>query len=331
MTAVAAVTGLGAYAPERVLTNADLERMLETSDDWIVSRTGIRERRIAGPGETASSLGAEAARRALDDAGLEVDDIDLVLCATNTPDTPFPCTAGRIWLRLDGPPRPGFDVQAGCTGWVYALETARALIVAGTARRVMVVATDVLSSIVDWEDRSTAVLFGDGAGAVVMEARPEGHAHGVLGSYLNCDGQGGPLLMLPAGGSAMPANQETIVRRQHYMKMAGNDVFRFAVRALPEAITAAVDAAGLALADLDLVVPHQANLRIIEAAARRLDIGLDRFVINIDRYGNTSVASIPLALAEARAAGRLGEGQVVAVAAFGAGLTWGATVIRWGA
>lgn len=324
----AVVAGLGVYAPERILSNADLEQMLDTSDDWIVSRTGIRERRIAGPGETASSLGAHAARRALEDAALEPSAIDMVICATNTGDTPFPCTAGRVWLRLDAAPRPAFDVQAGCTGWVYALELGRALIVAGAVERVLVVATDVLSSIVDWEDRSTAVLFGDGAGAVVLEAGTGDR--GVLGSYLNCDGVGGPLLMLPAGGSAMPASQETIVRRQHYMKMAGNDVFRFAVRALPEAIAGALAASHLSLGDLDLVVPHQANARIIEAAARRLGLDLDRFMVNIERYGNTSVASIPLALAEARDAGRLNAGDVVAVAAFGAGLTWGAAVVRWG-
>ncbi len=324
----AVVAGLGAYAPERILTNADLEQMLDTSDDWIVSRTGIRERRIAAPGETASSLGAAASRAALADAGVDPTAIDMVICATNTGDTPFPCTAGRVWLRLNGPPRPAFDVQAGCTGWVYALELGRALIVAGAVERVLVVATDVLSSIVDWEDRSTAVLFGDGAGAVVLEASAS--TRGVLGSSLNCDGAGGPLLMLPAGGSAMPANQETVVRRQHYMKMAGNDVFRFAVKALPESIAGALQAAHLTLEDLDLVVPHQANARIIEAAARRLGVDLSRFVVNIERYGNTSVASIPLALAEARAAGRIGPDTVIAVAAFGAGLTWGATVIRWG-
>lgn len=326
----AAVVGLGAYAPERVLSNADLEKMLDTNDEWIVSRTGIRERRIAAPGETASTLGAIAARRALEDAQLQPADIDLVICATNTGDTLFPCTAGRIWLRLEAPPRPGFDVQAGCTGWVYALELGRSLIAAGSMRRVLVVGTDVLSSIVDWEDRSTAVLFGDGAGAVVLEARAEGSARGVLASYLNCDGQGGPLLMLPAGGSAMPANQETIVRRQHFMKMAGNDVFRFAVRALPEAMTNAVAAAGLTMDDVDLVVPHQANARIIEAAARRLNMDWDRFVVNIERYGNTSVASIPLALVEARDGGRLPPDGIVLLAAFGAGLTWGAVVIRWG-
>jgi 3-oxoacyl-[acyl-carrier-protein] synthase-3 len=325
------IRGLGTYVPERVLTNRELEQFLDTSDEWIATRTGIRERHIAAPDETASTMGAEAAARALADAGLDRDAIDFVVCATNTGDMVFPCTAGQIWSRLGGAPRPAVDIQAGCTGFVYALELARALLVAGPYRHILVVGTDVLSRIVDWEDRSTAILFGDAAGALVLSAEDPGQGDaGILGSYLNCDGAGGPLLSIPAGGSLLPASTETVARRQHYLKMSGNDVFKFAVRAVPEAVEQALAAAGLTLADLDLLVPHQANLRIIEAAVRRFGLRPDQVVINVDRYGNTSVASIPLALAEARAQNRLAAGTVVALVAFGAGLSWGATVLRWG-
>jgi 3-oxoacyl-[acyl-carrier-protein] synthase-3 len=324
----ARVAGLGTYAPERVLTNRDLEQFLDTSDEWIVTRTGIRERHIAAPGETASTMGAQAARRALEDAGLTPEAIDIVICATNTGDTVFPSTAGRIWAHVGGPPRPGFDIQAGCTGLVYGLELASALLTGGSYRHALVVGTDALSAITDWEDRSTAVLFGDGAGALVLRAE-EGD-RGLLASYLNCDGQGGPLLMLPAGGSAMPASAETVLRRQHYLKMNGNEVFKFAVRALPDAIEQALARAGLGVGDMELLVPHQANQRIIDAAVRRFALKPEQVVVNIDRYGNTSVASIPLALDDARRSGRLRDGTVVVLVAFGAGLTWGANVVRWG-
>ncbi|MCL8207824.1 MAG: ketoacyl-ACP synthase III [Actinomycetia bacterium] len=324
----AVVVGLGTYTPARILTNAELEQRLDTSDEWITSRTGIRERRIAGPGETASTMGAAAVEAALTDAGLPVEAIDWWVCATNTGDTVFPSTAGRILAHLGAPPRPAFDVQAGCTGFVYGLELAANAIAAGSARRAVVVGTDVLSAITDWEDRQTAVLFGDGAGAVVLEGRPGDR--GILASYLNCDGTGGPFLMLPAGGSAMPASVETVAHRQHYLKMSGREVFKFAVRALPDAVEQVLSRAGLDLADLDLLVPHQANRRIIEAAVERFGLAPEQVVVNIERYGNTSVASIPLALADARADGRLRDGRLVVVAAFGAGLTWGAAAIRWG-
>lgn len=325
----ATVVGLGAYAPERVLSNHDLEQMMDTSDEWIVTRTGIRERRIAAPGETASVLGTRAAERALQDAGLGAEALDLFICATNTGDTPFPSTAGRIQFALGGPPRPAFDVQAGCTGLVYAMEIASGLIQSGLMRRIMVVGTDVLSSVTDWEDRSTAVLFGDGAGALILEARADTR-YGILASYLNCDGEGGPLLSMPGGGSAMPASPDSVAARQHYLKMSGNDVFKFAVRALPEAIDQALGRAGLTVSDMDVLVPHQANQRIIDAAVRRFSLNPDQVVVNIERYGNTSVASIPLALAEARDRGRVHDGDIVVLVAFGSGLTWGANVIRWG-
>ncbi|MGC8488684.1 MAG: beta-ketoacyl-ACP synthase III [Clostridia bacterium] len=324
----AVVAGLGTYLPETRLTNQDLERFMDTSDEWIVSRTGIRERRLAGPGETASSMGAEASRRALAAAAIGAEQLDWVICATNTGDTVFPATSTRILNRLGPVQAAAFDVQAGCTGFIYGLALATSLIESGVAARILVVGTDVLSSIVDWEDRSTAVLFGDGAGAIVLEAG-EG-SRGVLASYLNADGTGGPLLMMPAGGSAMPASPASLARRQHYLKMSGNDVFRFAVKALPDAVEAVLRRAELSAQDLDLLVPHQANLRIIDAASKRFGLTADQVVVNIDRLGNTSVASIPLALQEAVQDGRAADDRIVVMAAFGAGLTWGATAVRWG-
>jgi 3-oxoacyl-[acyl-carrier-protein] synthase-3 len=324
----AVVAGIGTYLPETRLTNQDLERFMDTTDEWIVSRTGIRERRLAGPGETASSMGAEASRRALRAANLEPDTLDWVICATNTGDTVFPATATRILNRLGRVQAAAFDVQAGCTGFIYGVALGASLIESGVAVRVLVVGTDVLSSIVDWEDRSTAVLFGDGAGALVLTA---GYGErGVLASYLNADGTGGPLLMMPAGGSAMPASSASIARRQHYLKMSGNDVFRFAVKALPDAVEAVLRRAELGAGDMDLLVPHQANLRIIDAASRRFGLAPEQVVVNIERLGNTSVASIPLALEEAVLDGRAADDRVIVMAAFGAGLTWGATVVRWG-
>ena len=325
----AAIRGLGSYAPERVLTNFELEQTLDTSDEWITTRTGIRERHLAAPEESSSTMGAAAARRALADGGLSPEDIDLVICATNTPDTPFPSTAARIGAALGMPARPAFDVQAGCTGLIYGLELATAGIEAGHWRHVLLVGTDTLSRIVDWTDRSTAVLFGDGAGAFVLSASESGR--GVLGSYLNCDGRGGDLLCLPAGGSKLPASAETVADRQHYMKMNGNEVFKFAVRAVPEAVEQVLGRAGVEAHEIDLWVPHQANRRIIDAGLAPFRLDEARVVVNVDRYGNTSVASIPLALDEARRAGRLLDDGLVLLVAFGAGLAWGAAVIRWGA
>lgn len=325
----AVVTGLGTYVPERILTNQDLEHMMETSDEWIVSRTGIRKRHIADPDVATSDLAVPAVQQALREAGRSIDEMEFIFVATNTPDTIFPSTAARIQARLTSKPIPGVDVQAGCTAWIYTLAMAAAMIEAGVYRRVLVVAADKLSAITDYQDRSTAVLFGDGAGAVVLEAY-ETDTYGILGSYLNADGRGGELLSLPAGGSKQPASPETVENRLHYLKMNGNEVFRFAVKAMPDAVEKSLAVAGLTVEDLDLLVPHQANQRIIDAAMRQFDLDVDKVVSNIERYGNTSVASIPLALGEAREAGKLQPGQVVVLAAFGAGLTWGATVIRWG-
>ncbi len=326
----AVLVGLGTYVPERILSNHDLERMMDTNDEWIVSRTGIRERHLAREDEATSDMAFMASERALADAGVKAEEIDFIYVATNTPDTLFPSTAARLQARLSDTPIPGVDVQAGCTGWIYAIAMAASMIEAGLYRRILVVASDKLSSITDYEDRSTAVLFGDGAGAVVLEARSDAPKHGVLSTYLNADGRGAELLALPAGGSRWPASKDTVDSRLHFLKMSGNDVFRFAVKAMPDAVEQGLARAGLTVADMDLLVPHQANQRIIDAAMRQFGLDETKVVKNIERYGNTSVASIPLALDEVRAEGRLQDGHVVVLAAFGAGLTWGATVIRWG-
>jgi 3-oxoacyl-[acyl-carrier-protein] synthase-3 len=325
----AVLTGLGTYVPERVLSNHDLELMVDTNDEWIVSRTGIRERRLARDDEATSDMAHHAAERALLDAGVSADDLDFIFVATNTPDTIFPCTAARLQASLTERPVPGVDLLAGCTGWIYAIALASAAIEAGLYRRVLVVASDKLSSIVDYEDRTTAVLFGDGAGAIVLEARQDA-ANGILASYLNADGRGAELLSQPGGGSRWPASHDTVAGRLHYLKMNGNEVFRFAVKAMPDAVQKGLERAGLSQEDMDFLVPHQANQRIIDASMRQFGLSEAQVVKNIQRYGNTSVASIPLALDEIRQEGRLKAGHIVVLAAFGAGLTWGSIVLRWG-
>ncbi len=329
MTRRAVVAGLGTYAPARILTNQDLEQMMDTSDEWIVTRTGIRERHVAESDETTSVMAAKASARALADAGIVADDLDFIVCATNTPDTIFPSTAARVQHFLTNTPIPGVDIQAGCTGLIYGMEMASALIQSGSYQNVLVIGADKLTSITDYEDRTTAVLFGDGAGAFVLQGK-EDTDRGILASYLKADGRGADLLIQPAGGSMMPASADTVAARQHFLKMNGNETFRFAVKAMPEAVEKGMEKAGLAIEDMTLLVPHQANLRIIDAAVRRFDLDPSRVVINIERYGNTSVATIPLALQEAREQGRVNDGDVVVLCAFGAGLTWGSNVIRWG-
>ncbi len=329
MTIQAVVSGLGTYAPSKVLTNHDLERIVDTNDEWILTRTGIRERHIAAPEETTTDMALRASKLALAEAELKADQLDFIIVATNTPDTLFPSTAARLQARLSSSPIPGFDLQAGCTGLIYALAMGSTLIQNGTYRRILLVGADKLSSITDYQDRTTAVLFGDAAGAMVLEAKTDTDK-GVLASYLKADGRGGDLLSLPAGGSRLPASEETVRDRQHFLKMNGNETFRFAVKAMPEAVEEGLRAAGLTVDAMDLLVPHQANLRIIDAAVRRFNLDPDRVVVNIDRYGNTSVATIPLALDDARREGRLKDGNIVVLVAFGAGLTWGSNVIRWG-
>jgi 3-oxoacyl-[acyl-carrier-protein] synthase-3 len=325
------IVGWGSYIPERVLTNDDLSRMVDTSDEWILTRTGISERHIAGDGETTSSMATEAAWAALEAAGLSPAQLDLIIVATATPDYAFPATACLVQDALGANNAAAFDLSAGCTGFIYALAVAADMIAAkdgpGKTAAALVIGSETLSRITDWTDRATCVLFGDGAGAVLLRA--DDTQGGVLSTVLGSDGSGGDLLYLPAGGSAEPSSHRTVSERLHYLKMRGREVFRFAVRAMPHATRRALEEAGLDAADLDLLVPHQANRRILEAAGKALDLSPDRIYSNVDRYGNTSAASIPIALCEAVEAGLIQRDDVVVCVGFGAGLTWGATALRW--
>lgn len=325
MKQFATIAGIGVYVPDRVLTNLDLETMVDTTDEWITTRTGIKERRIASPDQASSDLGAVAARRALDHAGIPVEQVDLLIVGTSSPDNIFPSTACRMQALL-GLSCPAYDVLAACTSFVYALQSAVAAIESGRARTVLVVGAEALSRFVDFTDRSTCVLFGDGAGAVVVTASEE---PGVLGIVLGADGSGADVLTIPAGGSARPCTAETLEAREHYIRMNGSEVFRFAVRIVPDATRQALEASDLTIQDLDWLVPHQANQRIIGTVADRLGLPSDRIVSNIHGLGNTSSASIPLALYDLYTSGRLARGDMVALVGFGAGLTWGAAVLRW--
>lgn len=329
------ITGVGCYLPERVLTNDDLARMVDTTDEWIQERSGIRERRIAAPSETASSLGAEAARIALASAGIEATDIDLVLSATCTPDGMFPATATRIQHAIGATGAGSFDINAACTGFLLALSTASQFIETGSAQRVLIVGTEVLSRIVNWGDRTTCVLFGDGAGAVVLERATAagdgsdstgGATPGEMSAFvMHSDGGQAGLLYSDGPASARTEGFEA----QACIVMDGRNVFRHAVSEMSAGAEEALAQAGLTIDDIDLCIPHQANLRIIQAMTRNLGMDEDRVFVNLDRYGNTSAATIPIALAEAAAAGRLQPGDRVLMAAFGGGLTWGAMVIEW--
>jgi 3-oxoacyl-[acyl-carrier-protein] synthase III len=320
------ITGIGAYAPDRVLTNDDLSQMMDTSDEWIVERTGIRERRVAADDQALSDLAMPAARQALAQAGADAGTVDLVIVATVTPDMAFPSAGAIIADELGAPDAAAYDLSAGCTGFMYAVAQGYGMVAAGLARRTLVVGGDVLSRILDWSDRGTAVLFGDGAGAVVLERVSEG---GFLGFELGADGSGGPQLYLPAGGSRWPATAETVAERKHFVQMNGREVFKFATRVLVTSAQKVLAECGKTVEDVDVYIPHQANVRIIEHAAEKLGIPKEKIVINVDRYGNTSSGSIPLALAEAQADGRLRDGALVLMTGMGAGLTWGSGLIEW--
>lgn len=300
--------------------------MVDTSDEWITTRTGIKERRIASPQETTSSLALEAARRALQMAQVDPQELDLILVATVTPDMAFPATACLLQRELGAPRAACFDLEAGCTGFVYALVVAEKYLIGGGGNKALVVGAETLSKIVDWEDRATCVLFGDGAGACILEKT---NHPGLLASYLGSDGGGAHLLELPAGGSRMPASKESVEGRMHYIKMNGNEVFKFAVRIMEEASKEVARRAGIGLEEVALFIPHQANIRIIDSAARRLKIPQEKIFVNVHKYGNTSSASIPIALDEAYREGRIKDGDLLLLVGFGAGLTWGSTVIRW--
>ncbi|MDA2911379.1 ketoacyl-ACP synthase III [Nitrospiraceae bacterium AH_259_D15_M11_P09] len=322
----ARIAGTGSYVPERVLTNRDLERMVATSDAWIVDRTGIRERRIAAPGEACSDLGVRAAEVALQAAGVDAAELDLILVATCTGDAPLPSTACIIQHRLGAVRAAACDLGAACCGFVYALAVGDAYVKTGF-RHVLVVGAEVMSMIMDWTDRNTCVLFGDGAGAVVLKAE-EGE-RGILSSHLHSDGSLWELICVPGGGSRIPPSEKMLADGLQYMKMKGNETFKVAVKTLEDSAREALSANNLSVEDLDLYVPHQANARIIKAVAARLGLPMEKVVLNMDRYGNTSAASIPLALDEVVRAGRVGEGSLVMMAAFGSGLTWASSLVRW--
>jgi len=321
------IIGIGSYAPEKIVTNKDLEKIVETSDEWIVSRTGIKQRRIVEPGVATSSLAALAAERALLDAGVTADEIDLIIVATATPDMLFPSTACLVQDKIKASKAAAFDLSAGCSGFAYGLVTGSQFIKTGLYKKILVIGAETLSTILDWNDRNTCVLFGDGAGAVVLGEVPAGY--GILGVELGADGSGGELLKMPAGGSRMPATNVSIEQRLHYLQMSGNDVFKFAVKVMGEAAVKALENSGLSHTDVDCLIPHQANIRIIQSAAKRLKLPMEKVVINVDNYGNTSAASIPLAMDEAMKNGRLKNDDIVVLVGFGAGLTWASCVIKW--
>ncbi|MFB5673543.1 beta-ketoacyl-ACP synthase III [Paenibacillus terreus] len=321
------IIGTGKYVPEKILTNSDLEKMVETSDEWIVSRTGIRERHIAAPEQATSDLAYEAAMKALASAGMTAEELDLIIIATITPDMAFPSTACILQDKLGAKGAAAFDLSAACSGFVYGLATATSFIQAGMYKNALVIGADCLSRITDYTDRNTCVLFGDGAGAVVVGEVPEGR--GFKSFDLGAEGAGGPLLKLEAGGSRLPASAQTLENKLHYIYMNGREVFKFAVRVMGTATDVVLEKAGLDKSDIDVFVPHQANIRIIQSAMQRLDLPEEKVVINVDKYANTSAASIPLALVEAAEEGRMKEGDRVLMVGFGGGLTWGASVLVW--
>ncbi|MBA2700645.1 MAG: ketoacyl-ACP synthase III [Chloroflexi bacterium] len=321
------VTGWGRYAPAQVLTNRDLERMVETSDEWIVSRTGIRERRVAAAHETTASMAAVASMRAIRTAGLDPDEIDFILLATLTPDYWMPSTAALVKEAIGNTRASAMDVSAACSGFVYAFATAQAYIASGMARHVLVIGAELLTRFLDYTDRNTCILFGDGAGAVVLSASTE--PGGGLGIALTTEPQGAYMIWLPAGGAKSPPSAATIARGEHYIRMEGKETYRFATRTLATTALESIRRSGLEASDIDLFIPHQANIRIIEAVAKGLDLPMDRMFVNLDRYGNTSAASVPMALAEAVNGGRVAVGDRIVIVAFGAGFTSGAITIEW--
>ena len=321
------IVSTGRYLPDNVVTNRDLEAIVDTSDEWIVARTGIRERRIAPPEMTAADMGAGAARIALERAGVAPEDVDVLIVSTATPDRWLPATACDIQALIGATKAVAFDVSAACTGFLYALTVAEGFLSSGRAKIALVIATEKLSSIVDWEDRATCVLFGDGAGAVVV--RESAGERGILGTHHQSDGNLADLLYRPAGGAAIPMDEEVLRNRTHLLRMSGREIFKHAVRAMAESAGQALELSGWGLEDVDLVVPHQANIRIIKATARYAGLPMENVFINVDRYGNMSSATIPVAMDEAIEEGRLQPGMNLLLVAFGAGLTWGALAVRW--
>ena len=321
------ITATGQHYPERVFTNDDLAQFMETNDEWIRSRTGIAERRWVEPGQGASDLAIPALKMALERRGMSADELEVIIVATVTPDTLFPSTACRVQTAIGATKAYGFDLSAACSGFLYALTTGASLIASGTHKKVAVVGVDIMSSIINKEDRATAVLFGDGAGAVILEEVEEGS--GILDFEHFIDGSGGCFLYMPAGGSARPATAETVANKEHFVVQHGQDVFKKAVREMAEISRLMLDRNQLQPSDLKLFVPHQANLRIMDAAAKRLELPPDRMMVNIDRFANTTAATIPTSLHQAQEEGKLSKGDLVVLSAFGAGFTWGAVLVKW--
>jgi 3-oxoacyl-[acyl-carrier-protein] synthase-3 len=319
--------GVGCYIPEKVITNKDLEKMVDTSDEWIVERSGIRERHVAAPEQATSDLAIIAAKRALEDAGITADQLDLIIVATESPDTKFPSTACILQDKLGATHAAAFDLAAGCTGFVYSSIVASQMIATGLYKYVLVVGAETLSRILNWHDRNTCILFGDGAGAAVMGPVEEGY--GIQAVDMGAEGSGGKYLDMPAGGSRRPASHETVDNMEHYIHMNGKEVFKFAIKVMGRSASKVIAKAGLKNEDIDLLIPHQANIRIIDNAAKRLGLPVEKVMINIEKYGNTSAACIPIAMTEAKAAGRLHKGDNVVLVGFGAGLTWASILLKW--
>lgn len=321
------IIGTGSYVPDRVLTNAELEKTVDTSDDWIVTRTGIRERRIAGDNEFTSDMAAKAAERAIEQAGISPDEIDLIIVATVTPDMFFPSTACFVQKKIDAKRAACFDMSAACSGFLYAIEIAQNFITSHTFNTVLVIGADKLSTIVDWGDRNTCVLFGDGAGAAILRNRTG--SHGVIATTMGSDGTYTDILSMPGGCSRYPTTPDNIHLKLNTIKMSGKEVYKQAVTAMMTAANTALEQSGLTMEDLACIIPHQANMRIIEALADRMKLPLDKFLVNLDRYGNTSAAAVAIALDEANRTGRMKIGDYVLLVVFGGGLTWASSVIQW--
>lgn len=321
------ITGVGSFVPENIMTNNDLEKIVDTSNQWIIERTGIKERRIAKEGVSSSDLAAIAAQRAMEDAGILPEDIDLILVATISPDYIFPSTACMVQEHIGATNAAAFDINAGCTGFIYALTTAKAFVKSGMYKKVLVIGAETLSKIVDWKDRNTCVLFGDGAGACIVE--PCQNGFGMISEDLGSDGSKGNVLIVPAGGSREPTTLKTVAEGLNFIKMDGREVFKFAVRIMEKASKDVLKKIGLTSKDIDLLIPHQANIRIIDSALKKLDLKKEKVFVNLEKYGNTSAASIPVALDEALNQKRIKKGDNILLVAFGAGLTWGGVLLKW--
>ena len=323
----ASITGIGSYLPSKVLTNYDLEKMVDTSNDWIIQRTGIKERRIVENGVTTSDLATQASLRAMEDAGVSPKDLDMIITSTITPDHIFPSTSCYIQQKIGATRACAFDILAACAGFIYAMSIGQSFINSGAMKTVLVVGAECLSKITDYTDRATCVLFGDGAGAVIIQRNPVKHE--ILSSSLAADGSEADVLIMPGGGARNPASLESIQQRLHYIQFRGKEVFKLAINNITNLILETAKENGLTLDDIDLIIPHQSNLRIIEATMEKLGLPMEKAFVNIDKYGNTSSASVPIAIDEARKDGRLRKGDIVMLVAFGGGLTWGSSLIRW--